>query len=285
MREAAVQILHRSGLAAVARRLMTRHGRFVIELHGIPPAHCLALPKPIRPDFVRDDLRRILDWLSSRFEFLTAEEFLAAETPGVLLTFDDGFSNQAREALPVLDEFQAPAVFFVTTQHVVEPVDWLPFVRKKLEAHMADAVKDDLLHAQFDGMSRAQLAECAASPWITIGGHTVSHPFLTRCDGPALRRELEDSKKLLEETAGVAVDLFAYPSGDYDARVAAAVQSAGYRAAFVEETRGLGLAEFEIPRIGLYRADAAYLGAKLSGLHRRPLPLGPAVAQRSKAPR
>jgi len=45
----------------------------------------------------------------------------------------------------------------------------------------------------------------------------------------------------------------------------------GYRAAFAVESRKLGAPLFEIPRIGLYSSDHAYLDSKLSGLHRRPV--------------
>lgn len=267
-----VEAFHRSGLAALARRALALRGRFVIELHGVPRRRPRGLPASLRPPLVRDDLRRILEWLGRRFAFLAPEEFLAAETPGVLLTFDDGFANQA-EAVPLLEEFSAPAVFFVTTRHVRDPTDWLPFVRRQIEEHGTGSATDEELHELFDGMSLGQLSACAENPWVTLGSHTVSHPFLTRCDDAELRRELVDSRFRLEEQAGKPVDLLAYPSGDYDARVAEAAREAGYRAAFVEDSAGLGLGLYEIPRIGLYRAEESYLAAKLSGLHRRPLPV------------
>lgn len=272
MRDLALRLFHRSGLAELSRRILARSGRFVIELHGVPGSRPEGLPEPLRPCLVRDDLRAILDWLDRRFAFLGAEEFLAAETQGVLLTFDDGFAHQA-EAVPLLEEYGAPAVFFVTTRHVENSTDWLPFVRRQIAEHGTGTASEEDLHALFDGMSRDQLAACAGSPRVTIGSHTVSHPFLTRCDDDELRRELVASRRCLEELTGETVDLLAYPGGDYDARVAEAAREAGYRAAFVEDSRGLGLGRFEIPRIGLYRAEAPYLAAKLSGLHRRPLPV------------
>ncbi len=218
------------------------------------------------------DLRRVLGWLGSRFAFLTPEQF-SGRQPGVLLTFDDGFANNARVALPLLEEFSAPAVFFVSTQHVQEPGDWLPATRRQAGGHWqrTEDVPAEVARDLFDGMSAEELAGCAAHPLITIGSHTVGHPFLTRCDDPALRRELVESKAFLEEVAGRDVDLFAYPTGDYDRRVAVAVRRAGYRRAFAVDPAGAGVAGYEIPRVGIYAADPAYLGAKLSGLHRRPV--------------
>lgn len=278
MRELGLQVIHRSGLAALSRRLLASRGRFVVELHGVPCQPAGELPPSLRPPIVRDDLRRILRWIGSRFPFLGPEEFLRGRDPGVLLTFDDGFASQATVALPLLEEFGAPAVFFVTTRHVEDPADWLPFVRRQLDEHGRGSASEETLHHLYDGMSVGELRRAAESPMVTIGSHTVSHPFLSRCDDEELARELGASRRRLEEWIGASVDLLAYPTGDYDARVARAVRQAGYRAAFVEDSKGLGLGAFEIPRIGLYRSDPAYLAAKLSGLHRRALPLEEATA-------
>lgn len=271
MKRLALEIFRASGLSGLARRVLASRGRFVLEFHGVPRDRGAGLPAPLRPCLSRDDLDGILNWLGSRFRFLSPAEFFAADAPGVLLTFDDGFANQAREALPLLEAHDAHAIVFVTTRHVVEPRHWLPFVESALQMHGRGTASEATLHEIFDGMSQVELERCAESAWITIGSHTVDHPLLSRCEPARLRRELEESKRCLEALTGQEVDLLAYPSGDYDARVVKAAKQAGYRAAFVEDSRSLGVGAFEIPRVGLYSAEEAYLAAKLSGLHRRPL--------------
>lgn len=270
MRRAAAELLRWSGLAALARLVVVRRGRFVLELHGVARERRPELPRGAQPSFTRDELRAALAWLRPRFRFLEPRELLRGERPGVLLTFDDGYANQAENALPVIEEFAAPAVFFVTTCHVAEPRGWLPAVRRAA-AQCPPTLAGEARHDLFDGMSADQARRLAASPYATLGSHTVSHPRLTGCDDEDLARELGESRRFLEEIAGAPVELFAYPAGDYDRRVAGAVRAAGYRAAFVEDSRGLGLGRWEIPRVGLYSAAPAYLGAKLCGLHRRPL--------------
>lgn len=280
MRKLWLQALYKTGLAGLCRLVCAARGRFVVELHGIPATRGESLPEPLRPSFVRDDLRRLLDWLRTRFRFLEPEEFLAARTPGVLLTFDDGFANLATTALPLLEDYRAPSVFFVTTQHVKSPQDWLAFVRRQIADHEASPQVMPVLHQLFDGMSEDQLRRCASSRWVTIGSHTSTHPMLTACSDEELERELTDSKRWIEGVIGDSVDLLAYPTGDYDARVAKAAQSAGYRAAFVERSRGLGLGALEIPRVGIYDSSEAYLAAKFSGVHQRPLPVRPQDSSR-----
>ncbi len=275
-------LLWRTGATALARRALTSDGRFVVMFHGVASREYPELPAAVQPSFTAAGLRAAVAWIAGRFRLLTPDELLTGRTPGVLLTFDDGFANNAVQALPVLEELDAPAVFFVTTRHVREPRDWLPATRELVRRHWpADSdVPEDIARDLFDGMSRDQLSACAEHPLVTVGSHTVGHPFLTRCDDATLAGELERSRDQLQSWTDQPVDLFAYPTGDYDLRVARAVRDAGYRAAFAQdavgfakEPAGIGLPAYEIPRIGLYAADPPYLAAKLSGLHRRALPL------------
>ncbi len=267
LRRLATALLARSGLARLARATVVRRGRFVLTLHGVAGRRYAGIPPEAQPSFCRDDLRQLLTWLHGRFRFLRPEELFAGEGPGVLLSFDDGFASHVEVALPVLHEHGAPAVFFVTTQHVEDPHDWLPATRRTAAAEPGSEIAHDL----YDGMSLVQLREASADPLVTIGSHTLHHPFLTRLDDGELVRELAASKDYLEEATGSTVDLFAYPTGDYDRRVAEAVRAAGYRAAFAEDSRHVGVGLYEIPRIGIYSAEASYLSVKLSGLYRRPL--------------
>jgi peptidoglycan/xylan/chitin deacetylase (PgdA/CDA1 family) len=71
-------------------------------------------------------------------------------------------------------------------------------------------------------------------PLITIGAHTISHPVLARLSNHELLRELKDSKTVLEEKLGHAVEHFAYPFGSLNEagkRESKAVMECGYKSA------------------------------------------------------
>ncbi|MFB6491369.1 MAG: polysaccharide deacetylase family protein [Thermoproteus sp. AZ2] len=61
-----------------------------------------------------------------------------------------------------------------------------------------------------------------------IGSHTVSHADLTKLPDDRIMEELTNSKRALEEAAGVDVTSFAYPYGKYDERVKGLVKASGY---------------------------------------------------------
>ena len=124
----------RTGLARAARWALARNGRFVVELHGVAGREYPDLPLRSRAPFTASDLGAALEWIAGRFRLLKPRELLAGESPGVLLTFDDGFANNVNNALPVLEAFGAPAVFFVSARHVRDPRDWLPATREQARA-------------------------------------------------------------------------------------------------------------------------------------------------------
>jgi peptidoglycan/xylan/chitin deacetylase (PgdA/CDA1 family)/CelD/BcsL family acetyltransferase involved in cellulose biosynthesis len=69
---------------------------------------------------------------------------------------------------------------------------------------------------------------------IHFGGHTVSHPFLSRLTEEQGMWEVSECKRRIEEEIQAAVDYFAYPNGreeDFTDWNKAVLRNAGYRAA------------------------------------------------------
>jgi len=62
-------------------------------------------------------------------------------------------------------------------------------------------------------MTREELQSLAASPWATIGAHSVSHSALSELTGEQQREEIFSSKTALERMTGKPVTTFSYPFG------------------------------------------------------------------------
>jgi peptidoglycan/xylan/chitin deacetylase (PgdA/CDA1 family) len=85
--------------------------------------------------------------------------------------------------------------------------------------------------APFRALTWAQLREVAKAG-IEIGGHSCTHPLLTRCTEAQITSEVTGCKHELENQLQVDVTSFAYPHGICDETVRRLVQSAGYRNAY-----------------------------------------------------
>jgi peptidoglycan/xylan/chitin deacetylase (PgdA/CDA1 family) len=69
---------------------------------------------------------------------------------------------------------------------------------------------------------------------ITFGAHTISHPILSRIPLETARKEVTDSKTIIESRLQRKIDLFAYPSGtsqDYTEDIKKLLSETGFRAA------------------------------------------------------
>ncbi len=125
----------------------------------------------------------------------------------VLLTFDDGYLGHYEQVFPLLKEYGYPGLFSIYTYKVGRD------------------------HGR-PGMTWDQVQEMANSPLVTIAAHSVNHPSdLREVLDAELQTEVVQSKRILEEKLGIPIQYFTYPEGNYDERVAEAVEEAGYRAA------------------------------------------------------
>jgi peptidoglycan/xylan/chitin deacetylase (PgdA/CDA1 family) len=103
-------------------------------------------------------------------------------------------------------------------------------------------------------MHAEELVELSAGGLIEVGSHTVSHSVLARQSTADRRAELLQSKRVLEEILGHAVDTFSYPFGgraDYGPRTPALVSAAGYQIACANFPGRVqaGTDRYQLPRV------------------------------------
>ena len=153
----------------------------------------------------------------------------------VVVSFDDGYSGQYKDAMPVLRSLHWPGVL-------------------------------NLKLGNLRDLKAAHVREMIASGW-EIDSHTINHPSLPSIDDAHLRYELEASRAQLKKEFGLTVNFFCYPAGAYNQHVVEAVKRAGYLAATTtDEGYARPQDTFVLGRVRVNGSDGpAGLLAKLEG--------------------
>lgn len=88
-------------------------------------------------------------------------------------------------------------------------------------------------NGNLDMLSWQEIKEMAENN-ITFGGHTMTHPILSKIPVEKVRFEVTESKKAIERHLGRAILSFAYPNGeigDFDEDIKNILKAAGYKLA------------------------------------------------------
>ena len=200
-------------------------------------------------------------WLARRRNVLAlARAAPTARPSGALprgtaaVTFDDGLSSLYEHAWPVLERHGIAATIFLVAQTLTphgKRVDW---VDNAPPGGLATLDVDQVLEMQDAG--------------VEFGSHSFAHRDLTELSDDECRRDLLESREVLEDVLGRAVPLLAYPRGLHDARVHVAAQRAGFDFAFGTSKPPPTRGPLAIPRIGVYPTNPPWsLRIKSSSLY------------------
>lgn len=130
----------------------------------------------------------------------------------LVITFDDGFSDCNEHAVPILASRGFTATFFVVAGLAGKRSEWL--VRER-----------GLEYPLMDWPAVRQLVDDG----FECGAHSMSHPRLAELSAGACHRELQDSRREIEDHIGRAVRHVAYPFGSFSASVRDIAAACGYR--------------------------------------------------------
>lgn len=214
------------------------------------------------------NFREQMAYLSTHCKVVKPSEILSVKSHDrtvAAVTFDDAFVSFDENAVAVLREFAIPAGVFVPTGYIGKPCGW-QMPEGHPDTHERIVAGDRLGEWERNG--------------IEIFSHTVSHPNLTVIPAEKLKKELVDSKAVLEQILGHSVDAISYPHGRHNESVIAAAKESGYRLGFSIEPRCVdaatnpyaigrfvvspdeSLAKFKLKASGAYSAEAVLRNLK-----------------------
>ena len=150
----------------------------------------------------------------SQFTYTCAYEEERLPAKPVVITFDDAFLDFYTAALPILKRYGFSATLYVPTAYVGGTSRWME--------HEGEGSRPIL--------SWEQLREIRDSG-IECGAHSHTHPQLDLLFLSQAKKEITQSKLILEEHLGETVASIAYPYGYHTSAVKQLVREAGYTSA------------------------------------------------------
>ena len=167
----------------------------------------------ITPENLKKQLRYIKDHGYTTLTMTQLKNYLLNNSPipekSIVITFDDGYMDNYYNAFPILKDLDMKATIFC----IASNLDGSYYLSK-------DAIKE------------------MSNYGIDIESHTVNHAKLDSLTYDEQLKELQESKKSLEEITGKEVDSIAYPFGNFNDDSIKASKTAGYTLGFTTN-RGL----------------------------------------------
>lgn len=187
---------------------------------------------------------------------ISLEDFLAWKSGAkqlpahcILITLDDGWKSVYTDAYPILKEYGFPFTLFLYTRYVNSGGASLSW----------EMIKEMMKNG------------------ASIGSHSVTHPYpkdyrREKRKGEEsfikfLKKEVGESKKVLEENLGVVVEAYCYPGGYKTQEMFDVLAEEGYKAAFdvlpgkvVANTKDLDLPRYMVlgDKLGTFEGSLAF---------------------------
>jgi len=200
----------------------------------------------INPDetVTPEEFEKQLQYIKENYKVISLEdavEYLQTDikkiSDSIVITFDDGYSDNYHNAYPLLKKHNFPATIFL----------------------ISDLIDDK--GGKY--LSQSQIHEMMDNN-ISFGSHTISHRILTGLRNEEIIGEIRDSKDILESQLGNKINSFAYPVGtraDFDDTTVGIVKEYKYTYA-CSNVYGMNDENsdiFALKRIGIETTDCFFL--------------------------
>lgn len=202
---------------------------------------------------------RLMKWLGYEtltFRDLADKGFIHRLQYGkkyLMITADDGYQDNLTRMLPLLEKYGYKAVVYVVTGE--------GYNRWDVEHPTNPDTSVSLMNGE-------QIKVLAASGHVEIGGHTLTHPRLSKLSPEQQAHEIQENKRQLEALLGQPLLSFAYPYGDINESAKEQAIAAGYRFAVATNSgpKAIHQDPYQIRRIAIFpRTDVFGLWRKIRG--------------------
>jgi len=230
-----------TGHQYISRNKANKNGLTILTYHSI--SNEIAPDETVTPE----EFERQLQYIEENYTVIPLEEaieYLQTDikkvSGSIVITFDDGYSDNYYNAYPLLKKHNFPATIFLISN----------FIKNNVNKYLSPSQIHDMKNNN-----------------ISFGSHTVSHQILTNLTEEGIVREIKGSKDMLELQLGQKINFFAYPVGtrvDFNDKIVEVVKACKYSCACsnMYGMNGKNADIFALKRIGIETTDNFFIFKK-----------------------
>lgn len=186
--------------------------------------------------------------LQDYLAFRRGEKDMPAKS--AIITIDDGWQSAYSNAWPILKKYDYPFTLFLY-------INYINTGGKSLSWDQLAEMRDAGVDIQCHTYSHADLRSPTRKGSVDKRTMTmVENDIKTLGMDGWMRKEIVESKQVLEKQLGIKVNAFAYPFGNWNAKARELVREAGYEAAFTVYGQQLRFSTPPYDQLGRYAVDA-----------------------------
>jgi peptidoglycan/xylan/chitin deacetylase (PgdA/CDA1 family) len=169
-----------------------RTGVLILNYHSINPNHKFSTQPA--------DFEAQMKYVSENFKVIRLKDVYNPDLKGLnlVISFDDGFSDNYQYAYPILKKYNLKATIFLVSDFIINNLDitkdWAPY-------HGLAPLKLE------------EIKEMSDSGLIDFGSHGKTHDQVSSFSQERLRNELIESKQKIEQIVNKSIDCYAFPFG------------------------------------------------------------------------
>jgi len=213
-----------------------------------------------------EEFRKLVEYfLNCNYRFISPYDILEGiNNKSILITFDDGYANNLN-ILPILKEYNIPAVFFISIDNVEnskcfwwdvlyrefknigvseneiikEGITLKTMKTEEIEKYLVDKFGKESFMPLSDidrPFNIIEIKELSKEKNISIGNHTYNHSILTNYSESEYKLQIKKAQDYLFSLTGTEPIAIAYPSGKYSKKIIDSSKDVGLKVGFTMES-------------------------------------------------
>ena len=248
---------------AYLENFQERSGLSIFLFHGLFADKSEMARNMVNPlqEITTEDFRRFVEYyLRQDYIFISPDDIangLKENKKYALITFDDGYYSSGR-ALPVLREYEIPAVFYPSVSHIRDykgfwwdvvfreglksgksvksVMQYTDSMKSKTNREIEEHLKTLFGPRSFEPVSDTdrpftvrELKDFAGEKYVCLGNHTVDHAILTNYSLEEVNAQIKGAQEFIYNLTGIRPVSISYPSGKYSKEIIEVAKANGLK--------------------------------------------------------